>query len=75
MAESATDALRALLGEGEVTISNIGPDKYSGRVERDVATRKTPNVSSAMLAAGHARAYDGGHRSGWCAKSDQSFPK
>lgn len=75
MAEAATEALRALLGEGEVTISNIGPDKYNGRVDADVATRKTRNVSTAMLAAGHARSYNGGHRSGWCAKSDQSPPK
>lgn len=75
MAEAATDALRVLLGEGEVTISNIGPDKYSERVDADVATRKTPNVSNAMLAAGHARSYNGGHRSGWCAKSDQLHPK
>ena len=41
MAEAATDALRALLGEGEVTIFNIGPDKYAGRVVADVATRRT----------------------------------
>ena len=41
MAEAATDALRGLLGEGEVTIYNIGPDKYSGRVVADVATRRT----------------------------------
>jgi endonuclease YncB( thermonuclease family) len=75
MAEAATAALRALLGEGEVTISNIGPDKYSGRVDADVATRKTPNVSTAMLAAGHARSYNGGHRSGWCANTGQSLPK
>ncbi len=75
MAEAATDALRALLAEGDVTISNIGPDKYNGRVDADVATRKTPNLSRAMLAAGHARSYNGGHRSGWCAKSDQSLPK
>jgi endonuclease YncB( thermonuclease family) len=75
MAEAATDALRVLLGEGEVTISNIGPDKYSGRVDADVATRKTPNVSAAMLAAGHARSYNGGHRSGWCANTGQPPPK
>jgi endonuclease YncB( thermonuclease family) len=75
MAEAATDALRALLGEGEVTISNIGPDKYNSRVDAEVATKKTQNVSSAMLAAGHARSYNGGHRFGWCAKSDQSLPK
>jgi len=66
MAEAATGALRALLGEGDVTIFNIGPDKYSGRVVAEVATRRTGNVSTAMLAAGHARRYGGGHRNGWC---------
>ena len=67
MAEAASDALQNLLAEGEVTIYNIGPDKYQGRVDADVATRRTPNVSDALLAGGFARAYDGGHRSGWCA--------
>ena len=69
MAEAASTALRGLLGEGEVTISNIGPDKYSGRVVADVATRRTANVSAALLAAGHARSYSGGHRNGWCANA------
>ena len=69
MAEAAREALRGLVGEGEVAIFNIGPDKYSGRVVADVATKKTANVSSAMLAAGHARSYDGGHRIGWCANA------
>ena len=75
MAEAATAALRGLLGEGGVTISNIGPDKYAGRVVADVATRRTGNVSTALLAAGHARSYGGGHRSGWCANASQSLPK
>ncbi|MGO4716898.1 thermonuclease family protein [Bradyrhizobium sp. 2TAF24] len=66
MAKAATQALRTLLSEGNVAIYNIGPDKYSGRVVADAATARTPNVSSAMLAAGQARRYDGGHRSGWC---------
>jgi endonuclease YncB( thermonuclease family) len=66
MAEAATDALRGLLGEGVVTIFNIGPDKYQGRVVADVATKRTENVSAALLAAGHARSYSGGRRSGWC---------
>jgi endonuclease YncB( thermonuclease family) len=66
MAEAATGALRALLGEGDVAIFNVGPDKYSGRVVAEVATRRTGNVSTAMLAAGHARRYGGGHRNGWC---------
>ena len=72
MAEAATDALRALLREGDVTIFNIGPDKYAGRVVADAATRRTGNVSTAMLAAGHARSYGGGHRNGWCANAGQT---
>jgi endonuclease YncB( thermonuclease family) len=69
MAEAASNALRGLLGEGEVTIFNIGPDKYQGRVVADVATKKTGSVSAALLAAGHARSYSGGHRNGWCANA------
>ena len=72
MAEAATGALRALLGEGDVMIFNIGPDKYGGRVVAEVATRRTGNVSTAMLAAGHARSYGGGHRNGWCANAGQT---
>jgi endonuclease YncB( thermonuclease family) len=66
MAEAASDALRGLLTAGAVTIYNIGPDKYPGRVVADVATARTPNVSAALLAGGFARSYTGGHRNGWC---------
>jgi endonuclease YncB( thermonuclease family) len=75
MAEAATGALRAMLGEGDVRIFNIGPDKYAGRVVADAATRRTGNVSTAMLAAGHARSYGGGHRNGWCANAGQPSAK
>ncbi|XIA65639.1 thermonuclease family protein [Bradyrhizobium sp. TZ2] len=75
MAEAATDALRRMLGEGDVAISNIGPDKYGGRVVADVTTRRSGNVSTAMIAAGYARSYGGGHRSGWCANASQTFAK
>ena len=75
MAKAATDALRALLREGDVMIFNIGPDKYAGRVVADVATRRTGNVSAVMLAAGRARSYGGGHRSGWCANAGQTTLK
>lgn len=64
-AEAATEALRSLLGQGGVTIYNLGSEKY-GRVLADVATRRTANVSAAMLAGGYARSYNGGHRDGWC---------
>jgi micrococcal nuclease len=66
-AEAAAAALRDLLGQGGVTISNLGPDKY-GRVLADVATKRTANVSAALLAGGYARSYNGGHRDGWCAR-------
>jgi endonuclease YncB( thermonuclease family) len=66
MAEAAGEALRDLLGEGGVTIYNIGPDKYNGRVVADAATRRTDNVSAALLSAGHARGYVRGRRSAWC---------
>jgi len=68
LAEASSDALRRLLGEGAVTIYNIGPDKYPGRVVADVATRRTPNVSAALLAGGFARSYLGGRREGWCGR-------
>src|SRR6185312_2474527 len=66
LAEAASSALRDLLGAGGVTIYNIGPDKYNGRVVADAATLRTPDVSAAMLASGHARSYHGGHRGSWC---------
>ena len=69
MAEAATEALRAQLADGDVAIFNIGPDKYNGRVVADAATRRTPNVSNALLASGHARQYQGGRRGGWCSAS------
>ena len=65
-ADAATRALRVMLNEGGVTIFNIGPDKYGGRVVADVATKRTPNVSSALVAAGHARVNLGGRRQSWC---------
>jgi endonuclease YncB( thermonuclease family) len=67
-AEAASDALHDLLGQGGVTIFDLGPDRY-GRVVADVATRRTANVSAALLAGGYARSYNGGHREGWCARS------
>ena len=65
-AVAAAEALDMLLHEGGVTISNIGQDKYPGRIDADVATSKTPNVSAALLAGGYGRPYDGGHRESWC---------
>lgn len=68
-AEAAAGALRDLLRQGEVAIYNIGPDKYAGRVVADVATKRVGNVSAALIDAGRVRAYNGGHRNGWCANA------
>jgi endonuclease YncB( thermonuclease family) len=65
-AEAARDALRVLLDQGEVGIAHVTLDKYGGRVVADASTAATPDVSAALLDAGHARRYAGGHRDGWC---------
>jgi endonuclease YncB( thermonuclease family) len=65
-AEAARDALVSILNEGAVGISLIGQDKYGGRVDADVSTARTRDVSEALLARGLARRYSGGRRQSWC---------
>jgi endonuclease YncB( thermonuclease family) len=65
-AEAARMALQLLLSRGDVSIARVTPDKYGGRVVADAMTRSTPDVSAAMLEAGHVRRYTGGRRDGWC---------
>jgi len=63
---AARDALARLLAEGSVGIARIGQDKYGGRVDADVSTARTPDVSATMLEGGFARRYSGGRRESWC---------
>ncbi len=65
-AQAARAALEKILGEGGVTISRVGVDKYGGRVDATIATRGTADVSAALLNGGFARAYDGRKRGSWC---------
>jgi endonuclease YncB( thermonuclease family) len=65
-AQAARTALETILAEGGVTVSQVGVDKYGGRVDAAAATRNTADVSAAMLQGGWARAYEGGRRAGWC---------
>ena len=51
-AEAVRDALMSMLKQGSVGISNIGQDKYGGRVDADISTARTPDVSAALLARG-----------------------
>jgi endonuclease YncB( thermonuclease family) len=66
LALAARGALQRLLADGHVTLSHVGRDKYPGRIDADVATRGTADISAAMLSGGFARAYDGGRRGTWC---------
>jgi endonuclease YncB( thermonuclease family) len=65
-AVTARAALQRILADGSVTISRVGRDKYPERIDASVATRRTPDVSAALLKGGYARAYDGGRRGSWC---------
>lgn len=65
-ARAARDALAAMLAEGAVGISRVTPDKYGGRVVADASTRKTADVSAALLRTGVVRNYGGGRRDSWC---------
>jgi micrococcal nuclease len=65
-AEAARTALATILAEGGVAISQVGIDKYGGRVDATISTRSTADVSVAMLNGGWARSYDGGKRGSWC---------
>jgi endonuclease YncB( thermonuclease family) len=65
-AVAARDALAKILSEGAVGVSRIGQDKYGGRVDADVSTSRTPDVSMALLDRGLARRYSGGRRESWC---------
>jgi endonuclease YncB( thermonuclease family) len=65
-AEAARAALVKILAAGGVTLSQVGRDKYRGRIDAAVATRDITDVSAALLKGGFARSYDGGRRGTWC---------
>ena len=65
-AEAARAALQTILAQGDVRLSQVGIDKYGGRIDAAVATRTTADVSAALLSGGFARAYGGGKRGTWC---------
>lgn len=66
LALAARAALQRLLADGRITLSHVGPDKYPGRIDANVATRNNADVPAAMLNGGWARSYDGGRRGSWC---------
>lgn len=63
---AAREALIRILDEGAVGITQVGQDKYGGRVDANVSTARTRDVSAVLLDGGFARRYSGGRRESWC---------
>ncbi|PCJ68728.1 MAG: nuclease [Rhodobiaceae bacterium] len=66
LAVAATDYLKKFEGV-QVVLSEISNGKFAGRVLAVVRHPQEGDLGAALLAAGLARAYDGGRRSDWCA--------
>lgn len=64
---AARDTLAKLVGTRPVTLAEIGPDKYFGRVVAKVLTADGRDAGAVLVADGLARAYGGKRREGWCA--------
>jgi micrococcal nuclease len=66
LAEESAAALGRLLGDGRLFLTDIGRDKYGGRVLARVMTAGGRDAGDALRIAGLARAYAGRRREGWC---------
>ncbi|WP_421725879.1 thermonuclease family protein [Bauldia sp.] len=66
LAEDARHHLEILAATEPVWLSRIADDKYAGRVVADVTLADGTDIGTEMIAAGYARAYDGGSRRSWC---------
>ncbi len=66
LAERAKAHLRALVGAGSVTLSEVHYGKFAGRVMARVSNAAGEDLSQALVAAGLARDYAGGRRQSWC---------
>lgn len=65
--KAATAFVRELLRPGDqIGIEVLGPDKYACRVVASVTLPDGRDLASTLIAAGHARAYDGGRKGSWC---------
>lgn len=64
---AARDALVRLAQGHPMTLTEIGPDKYFGRVVARLSDANGRDAGAALLEAGLARHYEGRRRDGWCA--------
>lgn len=67
---AARDHLALLLGTGVISLRDVAPDKYGGRIVASATVTDdasgAEDVATLMLASGHARAYRGARRGSWC---------
>ncbi|MGL5735122.1 MAG: thermonuclease family protein [Beijerinckiaceae bacterium] len=63
---AARDRLAALTAQGPLTLTDIGRDKYFGRVVARLMNRQGGDLGRMLLREGLARPYQGGRRDGWC---------
>jgi endonuclease YncB( thermonuclease family) len=67
LAISARDRLTALIGARAVTLQEVGPDKYHGRVVARLVTADGLDAGTALMADGHAVMWTGRRQGQWCA--------
>jgi micrococcal nuclease len=65
-ADAATEGLRRLVAGRALFLTDIGRDKYGGRVVARIVSAEGADIGEAMLRDGHARIYARGRRETWC---------
>ena len=63
---AARNALARLLHDRPIFLFEVSADKYYGRMVARVQDAEGNDIGQKLIAGGHARAYDGGRREGWC---------
>ncbi len=66
LAMRARQELAGRLAAERISLSNIGGDKYYGRVLADVQLEDGTDLASALLESRSVRPYQGKRRQGWC---------
>ncbi len=67
LAQSAREHLALRLAEGTAELVDVTYDKFGGRVLARILAPDGTDLAQSLLAAGLARAYQGGRRLSWCA--------
>ena len=66
LAIASRNRVAALVGNANVLLTDVRPDKYFGRVVARIVSADGRDVGSILLAETLARPYQGGRRQAWC---------